>query len=338
MSNAIDIQERIEGFAADFDALRREVAKVVVGEESTIDLALTALTAGGHVLLEGLPGTGKTTLVRALAAALDVTFQRIACTPDLMPADLIGTYVISETPQGRRTFEFQRGPLFANMVLADQINRAVPKTQSAFLEAMDDGAITVSTETFKLPRPYLVVAAENPSESEGTFPLPEAQVDRFFFKLLLRPASAELLELILDRTTEGQPAKVRKVVDAARLLEMGELVRHLPMDEPIRRWAVAVVAATQPDGPRAPDLVRQFVRYGAGPRGAQAMVLGAKVRAIVAGRRHVSCEDVRAVAHAALRHRLVLNYEGEAQNVQADAILDRVLAAIPEPPAKAAGA
>jgi len=331
MSNDSDVQQELESFSTDFDALRREVSKLIVGEESTIDLALTALVAGGHLLLEGLPGTGKTTLVRALAAALDVTYQRVQCTPDLMPADLIGTYVITETPQGRRTFEFQRGPLFANIVLADQINRAMPKTQAAFLEAMDEGVVTVSTETFKLPRPYFVVATQNPSEMEGTFPLPEAQVDRFFFKLLLRPASAEQLELILDRTTEAERVKIRKVVDAARMTEMGELVRQVPIGEAVRRWAVAVVAATQPDDPRAPEAVRRFVRYGAGPRAAQAMVLGAKVRAILQGRRHVACEDLRAVAHAALRHRIVLSLEGQAEDVQPDALVDKVLECVPEP-------
>ena len=326
-----EVQQQLDPFRADFDSLRSEIAKVIVGEEDTISLALTALVAGGHVLLEGLPGMGKTALVRTLAGVLDLTFQRVQCTPDLMPTDLIGTYVITETPQGRRTFEFQKGPVFSNIVLADQINRTTPKTQAALLEAMEDGVVTVSTESFRLPRPYFVVATQNPLEMEGTYPLPEAQIDRFFFQLLMKRPTCEQLEQILDRTTEPHEGKTRKILDGTRMIEMGELVRQIPMAETVRRWAVTVVAATHPDSQHAPEAVRRFVRYGASPRGAQAMVLGAKVRAILDGRHFVSCADLRAVAHAALRHRLILNFEGQAENVRPDTLIDKVLETVAEP-------
>lgn len=331
MTNDQGLEQQLEDFRADFLALEEEVSKVVVGEEQTIALALTALVTGGHVLLEGLPGMGKTLLVRTLASALDLSFYRVQCTPDLMPTDLIGTYVITETPQGRRTFEFQKGPLFANMVLADQINRTPPKTQAALLEAMEEGAVSVSTETFRLPRPWLVVATQNPLEMEGTFPLPEAQLDRFFFKLLVRAPSCAQMEQILQRTTEPEQPKARKIVDGPRMIEMSELARHIPIADPIRRWAISVAAATHPENDRAPEAVRRLVRYGASPRGAQAMVLGAKVRAVLSGRAYVSCADLRAVAHAALRHRLILNFEGQAENVAPDQLIDGILQAIPEP-------
>ena len=323
-----DLRQKLEGFRADFQALGDEIGKVVVGQADVVEGVLTALVAGGHVLLEGLPGTGKTVLVRALAGVLDLTFQRIQCTPDLMPTDMIGTYVIMETPQGRRAFEFHRGPLFANIVLADQINRGTPKTQSALLEAMDEESITVSTETFRLPRPYFVVATQNPLEMEGTYPLPEAQIDRFLFKLRLgRPSSREIEE-ILDRTTEDREVKTRKIVDGGRIVEMGQLARQVPVADEIRRWGISVVAATHPDAEGAPDAVREFVRHGSSPRGAQAIVMAAKVRAALEGRGRVSCADLRQVAHAALRHRVILNFEGEAENVSTDAIIDRVLEAI----------
>jgi MoxR-like ATPase len=281
------------------------------------------------VLLEGLPGTGKTLLARSLADAVDLTFQRIQCTADLMPADIIGTYVVMETPQGRRTFEFHKGPLFANLVLADHVNRATPKTQSALIQAMEEEAITVSTESFPLPRPYLLIATQNPLEMEGTFPLPEAQVDRFLLKLTLSPPTADQIEAILQRTTEPHAVSRRKVVDAQRVLAMGQIVRQVPVPSEVRRWAVALVAASQPQAQQAPPLVRQYVRYGSGPRGAQALVLAAKVRAVVAGRSEVAREDIQAAVLPSLRHRLVLNEEGVADNVSADAVLAQILQTLP---------
>jgi MoxR-like ATPase len=337
MSTSGQIDQQLKHFRDDFETLRREIGRVIVGQEGVVEGLLTAMVAGGHVLLEGLPGLGKTRLVRALAAAVDLSFQRIQCTPDLMPADVIGTYVIMETPQGRRTFEFQKGPLFANLVLADQVNRTMPKTQAALLEAMDEESITVSTESFRLPRPYLVVATQNPLEMEGTYPLPEAQIDRFLFKLVVQRPSPEQMEEILQRTTEAEQIRPRVVVDGPRILEMGELIRMVPVADEIRRWAVSLVSATHPDSEAAPEVVRQYVRYGSSPRGAQAMMLGAKARAVLEGRYHVSCEDLRAVAPWALRHRLILNFRGQAdEGLRPDAILAAVLESVPEPAAAGA--
>jgi MoxR-like ATPase len=325
MSTASDMENRLQAFRADFDALRHEISKVIVGQDEAIQGLLTALVAGGHVLLEGFPGTGKTVLGRTLATVIDLSFSRIQCTPDLMPADVIGTYVVMETPQGRRTFEFQKGPLFANLVLVDQVNRTMPKTQTALLEAMDEEAITVSTETFRLPDPYFIVATQNPLESEGTYPLPEAQIDRFFFKLVMTPADELQLEQILDRTTEPDEAKLRVVADGRRIREMREVVKLVPIAPEVRHWAVAAVAATHPNHPRAPESVRRLVRHGASPRGAQALVLGAKVHAIVNDRHHVAIEDLRAIARPALGHRLILNFEGQAESAQTDALVDDIL-------------
>jgi MoxR-like ATPase len=262
---------------------------------------------------------------------VDLSFQRIPCTPDLTPTDIIGTYVIMETPQGRRTFEFQKGPLFANIVLADQINRTTPKTQSAFLDAMDEDAVTVSTETFDLPTPYFVLATQNPLEMEGTYPLPEAQVDRFLLKLVMPPPTPAEMEEILARTTEDEPPITQSVADGRRVLEMGELVRKVPIAAEVRRWAVSVVAATHPGADRAPASVRKFVRHGAGPRAAQAMVLAGKIAAILAGRPGVSVEDLHAAALPALRHRVLPNFEGQAEEVEPDRLIQDVLEAVAPP-------
>jgi len=331
MSDQGQLERHLEGFRSDFEALRSEIGKLVVGQKEAVDGVLIALIAGGHVLLEGAPGTGKTLLVQALAEVVKLSFQRLQCTPDLMPADVIGTYMVLETAQGRRAFEFQRGPLFANILLVDQINRATPKTQSALLEAMEAGSVTVSNETFELPDPFFLAAVQNPLEMEGTFPLPEAQLDRFFFSLQMPLPTAEELEVILDRTTESGPPVTRAVVDGKRLLQMRELALKVPIAPEIRRWGIILLAATHPEHERSPDVVRRFVRYGAGPRAAQAMVLGAKIRAIVDGRYSVSWADLRTVARPALRHRLILNYEGQAENVRPDDLVDRVLEVLPEP-------
>lgn len=325
MSTASEMEKKLEAFREDFDALRHEIGKVIVGQGEAVQGVLTALVAGGHVLLEGIPGTGKTVLGRTLATVLDLSFSRIQGTPDLMPTDVIGTYVIMETPQGRRTFEFQKGPLFANLVLVDQINRTMPKTQSALLEAMDEEAITVATETFRLPDPYFILATQNPLEVEGTYPLPEAQIDRFLLKLVMPPPDEQQLDEILDRTTEPDEAKLRVVADGRRISEMRALVRQVAIAPEVRRWGIAVVAATHPQHTRAPESVRRYIRHGASPRGAQALILAAKVRAILEGRYHVSTDDLRAAAHPALRHRLVLNFEGQADDAQPDAMIDQIL-------------
>jgi MoxR-like ATPase len=312
----------------DLDALGQEIRKVVVGQDDVIDGILIAVAAGGHVLIEGVPGLGKTLLAETLADTLQLSFQRIQFTPDLMPADLLGTHVVMENAQGRRTFEFQKGPLFSHLILADHINRGLPKTQSALLEAMESGEVTVSNESFELPQPFLLLATQNPMDMEGAFPLPEPELDRFLLKLRSVPPSEEELERILERTTEGELFQARKVLDGRRILEMREIIRKVPVDAGARRLAVALCSASQPDSPRAPEMVRRFVRYGASPRGAQALVRGAKVLAVMAGRPAAAVEDINAVAHPALRHRLLLNYEGQAEGIEPDRLIDALLAAV----------
>jgi MoxR-like ATPase len=326
-----DLRRQLDGFRADFAALRDEVRKVIVGHEAVVDGVLTALIAGGHVLLEGVPGLGKTLLVRTLADALHLKFQRIQFTPDLMPADLIGTNVILESPEGGRRFEFQAGPIFSNLVLADEINRATPKTQSALLEAMQERSVTVAGKTHELSRPFFVMATQNPLEMEGTYPLPEAQLDRFFFKLLVTSPTAEEMEAILDRTTEAAEPRARRVFDGRRIVELSALARRVPIAAELRRYAVAVVLATHPEGELAPEMTRRFVRYGSSPRGAQAIILAAKIRAILDHRYHVAREDVRAAAPPALRHRLILNFEGQAEGVRPDDVIESVLGSVGAP-------
>jgi MoxR-like ATPase len=326
-----DVRHQLEGFRADFTALRDEVRKVIVGHDEVVDGSLTALIAGGHVLLEGVPGLGKTLLVRTLADALRLRFQRIQFTPDLMPADLIGTNVILESPEGGRRFEFQAGPVFANLVLADEINRATPKTQSALLEAMQERSVTVAGKTHELSRPFFVMATQNPLEMEGTYPLPEAQLDRFFSKLLVSYPSAEEMEAILDRTTEAVEPKARPVFDGRRVVELSALARRVPIAAELRRYAIAVVMGTHPEGDGSTEMARRYVRYGSSPRGAQAILLAAKIRAILDGRYHVAREDVRAAARPALRHRLILNFEGQAEGVRPDDVIESVLRSVRAP-------
>jgi MoxR-like ATPase len=325
------IKEQLAGFRQDFHRLRQEVAKVIVGQDDIVEGTLTALIAGGHVLLEGVPGLGKTLLVRTLSEALHLQFNRVQFTPDLMPADLIGTNVVLGTMEGSRRFEFQQGPLFANIVLADEINRATPKTQSALLEAMQEHSVTVAGKTHRLPEPFFVMATQNPLEMEGTYPLPEAQLDRFFFKLLVPFPRFKDMETILDRTTEADTPKAERIFDAHRILELSRLVRQIPIANEIRRYAVAVVMGTHPEHELAAPMTKQFVRYGSSPRGAQSIVLAAKLRAIMDGRYNVARDDIRAVTPMALRHRLILNFEGQAENVQPDQVLHNVLETVVDP-------
>jgi MoxR-like ATPase len=315
-------------FRDDLGRLTREIGQRVVGQTEIIEGVVAALLAGGHVLLEGVPGLGKTLLVKTLAEALELTFSRIQFTPDLMPADVVGTNMIVESAGGRR-FEFQRGPIFANLVLADEINRATPKTQSALLEAMQEQAVTVGKQTYPLTPPFFVLATQNPIEMEGTYPLPEAQLDRFFFKLRVDLPGNDELHAILDRTTGAVDPVVRPVLGPARLLELRDLVRQVPVARQIQDYAVRLIEATHPNRTAVPA-VRKLVRYGSSPRGAQAVILAAKIRALADGRFAPSFDDVRRVAVPALRHRVLLNFEGEAEGVSTDTVLADVLAALPE--------
>jgi MoxR-like ATPase len=286
-----------------------------------------ALLAGGHTLLEGVPGLGKTLLVRTLASALDLSFSRVQFTPDLMPADITGTTILREDESGRRSFAFQPGPLFAHLVLADEVNRATPKTQSALLEAMQEHTITVGTETHQLPDPFFVLATQNPLEMEGTYPLPEAQLDRFLLKILVPfPRGETLLSIV--RQTLQQPSMPSAVLDGNRLDGMIRVARSVPVAAPVAQYAVALIEATHPEWSEV-DLVKQYVRAGASPRGLQSLVTCAQVRALLEGRFNVALSDIQALAHPALRHRILLNFEGQAEGVSSDAVIDRVVEAVP---------
>jgi MoxR-like ATPase len=323
-----DGEAAVARFRADLDRLLAEVARRLVGQPDVAGQVVAALLAGGHVLLEGVPGLGKTLLVRTLAEALEVSFSRIQFTPDLMPADVLGTNLIVEEA-GQRRFAFQPGPIFANLVLADEINRATPKTQSALLEAMQEQSVTVGKQSYALGAPFFVLATQNPIEMEGTYPLPEAQLDRFMFKLRVDLPARDELHAILDRTTGAEEPAVRPVLARDRLLEMRALVRQVPVARPVQDYAVRLVEATHPARSAVAE-VKRFVRYGSSPRGAQALILAAKIEALRAGRFAPSFADLRRVALPALRHRVLLNFEGEAEGVTADAIVDQILAALPE--------
>jgi MoxR-like ATPase len=314
-------EQRVTDFVTAFQSLRTEVQKVIVGHDEVLNHVLIGLFAGGHVLVEGVPGLGKTLLIRTLAESLDLSFSRIQFTPDLMPGDIIGTNIIIEDPNGRKHFEFQRGPIFGHILLADEVNRATPKTQSALLEGMQEGSVTVSGTGNLLPSPFFVLATQNPIEMEGTYPLPEAQLDRFLFKLRVRYPALEELTEIIERTTHVREVQVHRVMTGPQVLGFRELVREIPIASHIRDLASLLVLSTHPQWDRAPEAARRFVRYGASPRGAQALVLGAKVRALAEGRYNVSVEDLRAVALPALRHRLILNFEGEAEGVDVDRLI-----------------
>ncbi len=328
-------EERAEQFRAMFAALTREIGKVVVGHSEIVQGVLTCLFAGGHALLEGVPGLGKTLLVKTLAEGLDLRFARIQFTPDLMPADIVGTNIMVETPGGRH-FGFQRGPLFGQIILADEVNRATPKTQSALLEAMQELSVTVGGTHHALERPFFVLATQNPIEMEGTYPLPEAQLDRFLYKLKVEYPSAADLEEIIERTTTPISHPVQKVVAGAEVEAMKMLVREVPVPQVVKEYVSRLVLATRPNHEGAPEMVRRFVRYGSSPRGAQALVLGAKVLALMDGRFNISFDDVRAVIYPALRHRLILSFEGEAEGIDPDRILEDLLTRVSTQPGKPA--
>jgi MoxR-like ATPase len=314
-----------EEFRAVVERMRGEVRRVIVGQEGLIDQVLIAFLAGGHVLLEGVPGLGKTLLVKTLAQTLDLTFARIQFTPDLMPADIIGTNVVMQDPDGRRYFEFQRGPVFTQVLLADEVNRATPKTQSALLEAMQEHAITAAGTTYHLEEPFFVLATQNPIEMEGTYPLPEAQLDRFLFKLKVEFPSARDLVEIIDRTTAVMQPEAAVVAQGDQIREMIRLAREVEAASHVKAYAVRLIQATHPTGPRPAPMAARYVRYGASPRGVQALILAGKVRALMEGRVNVSLADLKALALPALRHRIILNFEGEAEGVDADTLLRNAL-------------
>jgi MoxR-like ATPase len=328
MTTTAAVGPAIEQFRERFIRITEEVGRRIVGHEEVVKLTVTSLLAGGHVLLEGIPGVGKTSLVHTLADVLHLTFSRIQFTPDLMPADIVGTTIVQERPHGGTFFEFQPGPIFANVVLADEINRATPKTQSALLEAMQDVSVSVGKTTYKLEEPFLVLATQNPLEMEGTYPLPEAQLDRFFFKLKVMYPTEAGMHQILERTTRDTESAVTRVVDGPGLMEMRHVARSVAVARPIQSYAIRLTMGSHPESPYATPLVTRYVRYGASPRAAQALVLGGKIEALNRGQAFVSVEDIRAVALPALRHRLLLNFEGEANEISTDTIVEELLTGI----------
>ncbi len=316
----------VEQFRQRFTRIRAELGRMIVGQDEIVEGVLVAFFAAGHVLLEGVPGLGKTMLVRTLADAVSLKFSRVQFTPDLMPSDIIGTTIIREDENGRKGFQFQPGPVFANVLLADEINRATPKTQSALLEAMQERHVTVAGDTHRLDEPFMVLATQNPLEMEGTYPLPEAQLDRFLFKLRVTFPTADDLHAILDRTTQPDAPQIEKVIDGPEVLALRGVVREVPLAREVQAHAIALVLATHPENDGAAPLAKKFVRYGASPRGVQALILAAKIYALLDGRFHVSRADIDKAALPALRHRIILNFEGEAEGATSEQVLQEILA------------
>jgi MoxR-like ATPase len=324
------MQQRAEQFRQAYGRVQREIGKVIVGHTDIVHGILTCLFVGGHALLEGVPGLGKTLLVRTLAQVLDLNFSRIQFTPDLMPSDVIGTNIINENADGRRVFSFQPGPIFAQIVLSDEINRATPKTQSALLEAMQEHSVTVGGTVHRLQEPFFVMATQNPIEQEGTYPLPEAQLDRFFFKLVVNYSGREEMATILDRTTRGEWPQGEKVMDGEEIRRWQQLVREVLISPPVQDYAIRLVLATHPGGEFAAPQTTKYIRCGASPRGAQSIVLAAKVRALLEGRFNVSFEDIRSTYLPSLRHRILLNFEAQAENIPSDTVLTDILGVVKE--------
>jgi MoxR-like ATPase len=330
MEGVAEVRDRMERARRSYEEVKAELGHVVVGHEGLIEQVFVALVCGGHCLLEGVPGLGKTLMVRSLAAVVNLSFSRIQFTPDLMPADITGTQMLTEDPSGRKLFDFQRGPIFAHVVLADEINRATPKTQSALLEAMQEQNVTVAGKAHRLESPFMVMATQNPIEMEGTYPLPEAQIDRFFFKLLLEYPSREELGRIADLTTSPPPAALNRVLDAETILKIRAWVREVPIAEAVKDYTARLILATHPQRNGRVPIAEKYVLYGASPRGLQSLILAAKARALLASRPNVSFEDIRAVAPQSLRHRIILNLEGEAEGVTAEKVVAEVLERVPE--------
>jgi MoxR-like ATPase len=328
--SAEPVTQQAQEFRDVFQKLRDEVGKVMVGHRDIIDGVLTCIFAGGNCLLEGAPGLGKTLLVRTLSQCLDLRFSRIQFTPDLMPADIIGTNIVTESDDGKRAMTFQPGPIFAQIVLADEVNRATPKTQSALLEAMQERSVTVGRTIYKLEEPFFVLATQNPIEQEGTYPLPEAQLDRFMFKLNVGYSNREDLAEVLRRTTETAKNEAGKVIDGQSLLKYRQFVRQALVAPPVLDYAVRLTLSTVPGGEFATEATNKYVRFGSSPRGAQAMILAAKIRGLLDGRYHASFEDVQAVALPVLRHRIILNFEAEAERIDTDAVVKELLKDVPK--------
>ena len=324
------VEEQAQKFAHAFGRIKDEIGKAIVGQDEVVSDTLITIVAGGHALLEGVPGLGKTYLVRTISEALDIEFSRIQFTPDLMPADITGVDLIREDADGGKRFEFQPGPIFANVVLADEVNRATPKTQSSMLEAMQEHHVTTGGEVRPLPEPFFVLATQNPLEMEGTYPLPEAQLDRFFYKVMVPFPNLADLTTIVDRTTGREEPKVSKVIGAKDLLAMGAFAKEVPVAEPVKTYAMRVVLATHPDSGDAPERVKRLVSYGSSPRGAQALIQAARIRALLEGRFNTSFEDVARCARPALRHRVMLNFEGEAEGIATDELIGEILRHVPK--------
>jgi MoxR-like ATPase len=331
------VEQQVATFRSEFKVLRDEIGKMIVGHHDVVDGVLVCLFAGGHTLLEGVPGLGKTLLIRTLSQALSLQFSRIQFTPDLMPADIIGTNIINEDPQtGRRGFQFQRGPLFSQMVLADEINRATPKTQSALLEAMQEHSVTSGGTIYRLQEPFFVMATQNPVEQEGTYPLPEAQLDRFFFKLVVGYSDREEMKSILDRTTTGYKPEIKPVMTGDRIVEWQSMVKRIVVAPHVQDYCIRLVLATHPQGAFATPMVNKYVRWGSSPRGAQALSLAGKIYAMLDGRYNVAFDDLKKALLPALRHRLLLNFEGEAEGKSTDEVLGDIMDAVPASVEKAA--
>ena len=331
MSNTVEsMQAEAEEFGQRYNAVREMIGRVIVGHDDIVHGVLTAIFCGGHCLLEGVPGLGKTMLVRTLSEVMDLNYSRIQFTPDLMPADILGTNMIVEDENGRRGFEFQRGPVFTQILLADEINRATPKTQAAMLETMQEGTVTAEGTRFVLEKPFFVLATQNPIEQEGTYPLPEAQLDRFLFKLVVGYSSREDLNLIVERTTQGHQADLEKVMNGEEIQRWQEMVRNVILAPHVQDYLVRLNLATHPDGPHSVAATNNYVRWGASPRGAQTLALASKVRALLEGRYNVSFEDVRRVFLPAMRHRVLMNFEAQAEGIDADQILLDILENVPE--------
>ena len=331
MSTTVEsMQAEAEQFRDRYNAVREMIGRVIVGHDDIVHGVLTAILCGGHCLLEGVPGLGKTMLVRTLSEVLELNFNRIQFTPDLMPADILGTNMIVEDDQGRRRFEFQKGPVFTQILLADEINRATPKTQSAMLETMQEGTVTAAGTRYTLDQPFFVLATQNPIEQEGTYPLPEAQLDRFLFKLVVGYSNREDLNTIVERTTRGEQASLERVMDGPEIQKWQKMVREVILASHVQDYLVRLTLATHPDGPHSVDATNNYVRWGASPRGAQTLALASKVRALLEGRFNVSFEDVRRVFLPAMRHRVLLNFEAQAEGVEADQVLLDILEKVPE--------